>query len=160
MKVFKYKFSKLTTVFIYLGMVLCVVGLGVNTYFVATCDISSAANPVYPILQYSLMYLIPAVLIVILISLVVSSYYQITDKYLKSSFGVIKSKYDIENIDTIALDRNTNKLSVHFKDDTFIVIVVKEEWYQEFTDALCAANPMIEYTINSKENDIDSDKKQ
>ena len=33
------------------------------------------------------------------------------------------------------------------------MIVVKEEWYEEFIDTLCKANPSIEYSIKSKEND-------
>ena len=47
----------------------------------------------------------------------------------------------------------TNKLSVFLKNNTFFVIVVKEEWYEEFIDTLCKANPSIEYSIKSKEND-------
>ena len=158
MKVFKYKFSRLTTSLIYLGIVLCVLGLGFNTYSVIASDIISAANPVYPILQHTLMYLVPAVLLVILISLLISSYYQIDGKVLKSSFGIIKSKYAIDEIETVALDRTTNKLAVYFKNGNYIVIVVKEEWYQDFVDELCKANPKIEYTIKSKENDGSDDK--
>ena len=159
MKIFKYKFTKLTISLIYIGIALCFIGLGINLFTVITSDISESANLIYPIIQYTLMFLIPVVLLVLLISLLLSSYYSIDEKTLKTSFGIIKSKYDIKEIQTVILDRTTNKLSVYLKNSTFFVIVVKEEWYEDFIDTLCKANPQIEYTIRSKENDIDKDDK-
>ena len=106
------------------------------------------------------MFLIPVILLVLLISLIFSSYYSIDEKTLKTSFGIIKSKYDVNDIQTVALDRTTNKLSVFMKNESFFVIVVKEEWYQDFIDALLKVNPQIEYTIRSKENDTDKDDKK
>ncbi len=138
---------------IYVGLALCVTGLGLNIFSLITSDIASAAKPVYPIIQHALMFLIPVVLGIILVSLLFSSYYSVDEKTLKTSFGIIKSKYKIEEIQSILLDRTLNKLTVHFKNSSFIVIVVKEEWYNEFIDALCKANSGIEFSINSKEND-------
>ena len=158
MKMFKYKFSKLTKTLIYIGIALCFVGFGINIFAIVTGDIASAANPVYPIIQYTLMFLVPAVLLVILISLLLSSYYAIDGNTLKTSFGIIKSKYDISTIDTVLLDRNTNKLTVYFKNNNFVVIVVKEDWYDEFIDALCKTNKNIEFSIKSKGPDNKNDK--
>lgn len=160
MKVFKYKFSKLIISLIYIGIALCFIGLGINIYTIISSDIGESANIVYPIIQYSLMFLIPIVLLVLLISLIFSSYYSIDDKILKTSFGIIKSKYDLKDVQSIVLDRTTNKLSVYLNGNTFFVIVVKEEWYEDFIDTICKANPQIEYTINSKENNIDKDDKK
>ena len=89
-----------------------------------------------------------------------SDLYSIDEKTLKTSFGIIKSKYKLENIESVLLDRTTDKLSIHFSDENFIVIVVKNEWREDFVDALLKANPKIEFTIKSKENDKkDEDKK-
>lgn len=155
MKVFKYKFTRLTTAFIYIGIALCIIGLGINLYSVIVSDIASEPYPVYPIIRYVLLFLIPVVLLVILISLLVSSYYSIDGNVLKTSFGIIKSKYNTADITSVVLDRTTNKLSVFFKNNSFIVIVVKEDWYDEFINELCKANMNIEYSIKSKENDGD-----
>lgn len=161
MKVFKFKFTKLTTIMIYVGIALCFVGLGVNVFALVTSDIASAANKVYPIIQHTLMFLIPIALLILLISFLVSSYYSVDDKTLKTSFGIIKSKYNLSDIETVLLDRSTNKLSVYFKDNNFIVIVVKEEWYNDFIDAICKANRNIEFSIKSKESgDEDKDDKK
>ena len=157
---FRYKFSKPITALIYISIALCFVGVGINIFLIITGDVKSAANPVYPIIQYTLMFLIPAVLLIILVSLLISSYYSIEDKYFKTIFGIIKSKYEISDIETVILDRTTNKLSVYFKNNSFIVVVVKDEWYNEFIDALCKANRNISFSIKSKENSGDKDDKK
>ena len=146
------------TAAIYVGIVLAAVAAGVNTYFVITEGISSAANPLYPILQYSLLYLVAVLAAVLLISLLISSYYSIDEKYFRTSFGIIKSKYEISKIESVVLDRTTNKLSVYFDENTFIVISVREEWYEKFVSELLRVNPHIEYSILSKENDSDEKK--
>lgn len=158
MKRFKYKFSKLAKILIYIGIALCPIAFGLNIYFLITEDIASAAYPIYSIIKYVLMFMIPALLLVILVSLLVSSYYTVDGKTFVTSFGIIKSKYKISEIQTIVLDRTTNKLSLYFKDNIFIVVVVKEDWYDEFIDALCLANPDIEFSIKSKENSGKDDK--
>lgn len=152
MKKFKYKFSRLTTTLIYVGIALCVIGLGVNVYTIIAADLASSANIVFPIIQYTLMFLVPLALGVLLISLLISSYYSIENDTLKTSFGIIKSKYDIKKIQTILLDRTTDKLTVYFDNNSFIVIVVKEDWYDEFIDDLCNQNKNIEFSIKSKES--------
>lgn len=160
MNIFKFRFTKLTLIFIYLGILLAAVAFGVNTYFVFADGIKTAANPVYPVLQYSLMYFVCVLLFVILISLLVSSYYAVDGDKLKTSFGIIKSKYDIKKIETIVLDRTTNKLSVYFEGNAYIVIVVKPEWYEDFTDAILKVNPKIEFSIKSKENKKDDEEQK
>ena len=160
MKVFKYKFTKTITVFIYLGLALSVAAVAADTYLVIAEGIKSAANPVYPIIQYTLMYVVGILLFIILLSLLLSSYYAIDGTTFKTSFGIIKSKYEVNKIQSIILDRTTGKLSVYFNENTFIVIVVKEEWYEDFIDELLRANPKIEYSVKSKENKPDDTEKK
>ena len=158
MKTYKYRFTKVMTAFIWAGMVLALAAFAVNTYLIFTEDIASAANLFYPILRYTLMYLVSTVAFLLLLSILLSSYYSISGTTFKTSFGIIKSKYDISKIENIVLDRKTNKLSIYFDENNFIVVVVKEEWYEKFIDDLLQANPNIEYTIASKENDLDEKK--
>ncbi|MDE6585096.1 MAG: hypothetical protein K2K80_00240, partial [Clostridia bacterium] len=116
---------------------------------------SWAASDVYKIQ----MYAVSIMLFVILLSLRLSSYYAVDGKTFKTSFGIIKSKYDIEKIENIVLDRETNKLSVYFDENNFIVISVREDWYEDFIDSLLAVNRKIAYTIKSKENKDNEEKK-
>lgn len=158
MKVFKYRFTKLIYALIGAGIALCAIGFGINVYVCITQGVSSAVNPAYPIIQYCIMFLVSATLAVILISLLVSSYYSVDKKYLKTSFGIIKSKYAVADIETVELDRKKNKLSVYFNNGSYVIIVVKEEWYADFVQAILDVNPKIEYSIVSKDS-IDPDNK-
>lgn len=156
MKTFKYKFTKLMKALMILGMILCAAGFAVNLYYCITNGARNAVNPVYPIMQYVLMFFVTVVLFVLLLSIMVNSAYIIDGKTFKTRFGFIVSKYDVEKIDGVCLDRKTNKLTVAFTSGEYMVIVVKQEWYDEFITELLLANPKIEYTVNSLDNsDID-----
>ena len=48
---------------------------------------------------------------------------------------------------------------MYFKDQTFIVVAINEEWYDEFSDAILAANPEIEFSIKSEDPRPDDKKK-
>lgn len=157
MKTFKYKFTTTTLVFIYLGLALSVAGIALNTFNIFNERIWLYANITLPIIRYALVYLVSVALAVILTSLLLSSHYSIDERYFKTSFGIIRSSYDVKTIKLIHLDRATNKLSVYFDENKYIVIVVKKEWHDEFIDTLLKANPEIEFSIESKENDIDND---
>ncbi len=160
MKKFKYKFTKLITALIYVGIALSVAGFGINLYYCIANGIKGAADPVYPILQYTLMFLVTITLTVLLLSVLVSSCYIIDGKYFKTKFGFIVSKYDVENIDSIVDNKKTGKLTVTFANGEFMVIVVKQEWYNDFIEALLAANRKIEYSIISLDKtDLDKEDK-
>lgn len=155
MKVFKYKFSALTRVFIWLGLALAAVAFGLTLYNVISGSYNNSANIIYPIISYAAMFFASALMATMLISLLVSSYYAVGEKKFKTSFGLVKSVFDTDNIVKILLDRETNKLTVFFKDNSFVVVVVKTEWYEDFISELLKCNPSIEYTVNSKTNSPD-----
>lgn len=144
---------------IWLGIALSVAGFTANLVMCIKNGVSSAANPVYPVLQYSLMFFATALLFAILVSVIARSAYIIDGKKFKTQFGFIISKYNIEDIETVTLDRKTNKLAVTFKNGNYIVVVVKQEWYDDFITALLKASPKIEYSIISLENKPEDDKK-
>lgn len=160
MKVFKFRYSKLILAAIYAGIALAIAAFGVTVYNVIKGDFLQSNNIIYPILSNGIMFIISVLMFIILVSLLVSSYYSVDSKILKTSFGIIKSKFKLENIESVVLDRQTNKLTVHFADKTFILIVVKPEWYEDFISELIKNNPKIEYSINSKENSPDDQLKK
>ena len=152
MKIFKYEFSKPTKIFIYIGLLLVATAFTANLVFVIKEDWTDV-NLTYSIIKYALIGFNTVLLFVILITLLLSSYYAVDGTTLKTAFGIIKSKFDLEKVQTILLDRNTDKLSVHFEDGNFIVIAVKGCHYTDFIEAVMAANPKIDYSVNSKEGD-------
>lgn len=160
MKVFKYKFSALTRVFIWLGLALSATAFGITLYNVISKNYNDSSNPVYPIISYCALFFASALMAVLLISFLVSSYYAVGENKFKTSFGFIKSTFKTDDIVKIVLDRETNKLTVHFKDASFVVIVVKAEWYEDFIAEILKCNTSIEYSIISKTNSPDDELKK
>ncbi len=160
MKTFKYKFTVVQTVLIIAGIILSAAGFTLNLVMCIRDGVKNAAQPVYPIIQYTLMFFVTVVAFALLLSILLFSAYVIDGKTFKTRFGFIVSKYDCEKITTVTLDRRTKKLTVAFKSGEFMVIVVKQDWYEDFIAALLETNPAIEYNIVSLENDIDEDKKK
>lgn len=160
MKMFKFKFSKLTTVFIYVGIILAVASFGVTLYNVIKADYIYSDKAVYSIIGYVAMFIVSVLLLVILISLLLSSYYSVGGDEFKTSFGIIKSKFKISDIEKVMLDRSSDKLAVYFKNNSFIMVVVKPEWYEDFVNELLKCNPQIEYIINSVKNSPDDQLKK
>lgn len=144
---------------IIIGMVLSAAGFAINLVNCIKNGTANAVNPLYPILQYSLLFFATVALFSILVSVLVCSRYSVDDKYFKTQFGFIVSKYKLTTIETITLDRKTDKLTVTIDDGNFIVIVVRQDWYTDFIDALLKANPKIEYSIVSSDNKPDGEKK-
>ncbi len=142
----------------YVALALGAAGFTVNLVYCILEGTANAADPVYPILQYSLMFFVTVALVVIILSVLINSAYVIDGKKFKTCFGFIVSKYDIDEIVSVTLDRKTDKLAVTFANDSFIVIVVRQDWYDDFIKALLEANPKIEYTINSLEKPEDEKK--
>lgn len=155
MKTFKYKLKRWAYALIYAGLVLSGVAFGLNVYSVCTEKVMETANPTFGIIRYILLFAVSIALFIILISILTGVYYAIDDKYFRTSFGIIKSKFELKEIKSIILDRQTDKLTVQFKNENFIHVVINNDWYDEFIDALLKANPEIEYSINSKENSPD-----
>ena len=159
MKIFKYKLKKWAYAAIYAGLALSVAAFGLNIYSVCTEKVMQTANPTFGIIRYVLLFAVSIALFIILISILTGVYYSIDEKYFKTSFGIIKSKFELKEIKAVILDRETDKLTVQFKNDNFIHVVINHDWYEEFIDALLKANPEIEYSIKSKENSPDDQNK-
>ena len=87
-------------------------------------------------------------LIVLLVSILIRSVYTITDKEIVLWFGIIKSTYKIADIESVHLFTKTNKLVLYFKNERYTVIVVKPEWYNEFTKEILAKNDRIRYDVS------------
>ena len=79
--------------------------------------------------------------------------------FLKTRHGIKKKKNQKKKIDCIVIEKNVNKLGVYFKDQTFIVVAINDEWYDEFSDAILAVNPEIEFSIKSEDPRPDDKKK-
>jgi uncharacterized protein YpmB len=107
-------------------------------------------NPaVFDYISVVLMLLVTVLLAVIIITVMLSSNYQLTKDKLVSKFGIVKSEILIKNITQIVHFKKTDKLVVYFDKEKYSVIVVKKDWYDDFITAILKYNPKIMYNSKS-----------
>lgn len=160
-KKYPFKFSPLMTVLSVLGLLLCAAGIGLTTWqFVDFLggDISS----VYEWLKYFLLYLVSVLLAVLITAMLIKSQYVVTERYLITQFGLIKSKYDLKTVYSVHLFRGSGKLAVYFDDfkTKYIVIVVKESWYDDFVKTIIARNERIAFSFSTAEEEAEIKRKK
>lgn len=154
-KVFRFRFSPLILVVLALVLVLCAACVAITTWqvieFLNGDDISS----VYSWITYLLMYFVGIFLAVLVTAMLIKSQYIVTDKEFILQFGIIKSKYELKKIYSVRIFRKSNKLTVYFDDfkTKYMVVVVKEEWYDDFIRALTEYNEKIEVDCISPEEE-------
>lgn len=159
MKIFRYKFTKLMYAFIAVAMAFGIAVFAITLWQVIDFGLEHSAIQAATIVRYVLQFFVSVSLFVIALLFFTSSYYAIDGKKLKTSLGFLKSGYEIDKIDTVLLDRTTDKLSVIFEDDSCINVVIDSDRYDKFVQSILDVKPSIEYSIKSKTSTEDDDKK-
>ena len=149
MKSYKFRFSKLVLVLIGLAIAAA---LAAVTYTVYRICLYGFSSPLLAI-QHVAVLIVAALAIVIFVSLLIRSVYKITDTQIILWFGIVKQTFKIVDIESVHLFTKTNKLVIYFKDDKYTVIVVKPEWYNEFTKEILARNDKIRYDVSTTDKD-------
>ena len=151
MKTYKFKLSKIALLLSILAIILSLGGIALTVYRIIKIGFTSFTVGV----QHVVMLIVCVALLVVFISLLIRSYYKITDKEIILKFGVIKSVFKIEEITSVHLFTKTNKLVLYFKNETYTVIVVKENWHKDFIDDLLSKNDKIVYDVSYEESEDD-----
>ena len=149
MKSYKFRFSKLVLVLIGLAIAAALAAVAYTVYRIYLYGFSS---PLLAI-QHVAVLIVAALAIVIFVSLLIRSVYKITDTQIILWFGIVKQTFKIADIESVHLFTKTNKLVIYFKDDKYTVIVVKPEWYNEFTKQILARNDKIRYDVSTTDKD-------
>ena len=149
MKSYKFKFSKLVLVLIGLAIAAALAAVAYPVYRIYLYGVSSPLL----VIQHVAVLIVAALAIVIFVSLLIRSVYKITDTQIILWFGIVKQTFKIADIESVHLFTKTNKLVIYFKDDKYTVIVVKPEWYNEFTKEILARNDKIRYDVSTTDKD-------
>lgn len=149
MKSYKFKFSKLVLVLIGLAIAAALAAVAYTVYRIYLYGFSSPLL----VIQHVAVLIVAALAIVIFVSLLIRSVYKITDTQIILWFGIVKQTFKIADIESVHLFTKTNKLVIYFKDDKYTVIVVKPEWYNEFTKEILARNDKIRYDVSTTDKD-------
>ena len=144
MKTYKFRLSKLVLALLIAALVASFGGIGFTAYRIYRLGFSTVLLGI----QHVVILIACVLLIVILVSILIRSCYKITDKEVLLWFGIIKSTYKIADIESVHLFTKTNKLVLYFKNERYTVIVVKPEWYNEFTKEILAKNDRIRYDVS------------
>lgn len=121
---------------------LCGVGIGLSIWRWTRFGISEPID----ILKYPFLILICLFCVVVVTSVLIQSEYIVTDQFLISKFGLVKSKFSIKEITALVLDSDSKKLTVSFGEQ-FIVLSVSPEWNEDLSRELLKVNPDIDYSF-------------
>lgn len=160
-KKFAFQFSPLMIAIFCLLLVLCTAGIALTTWqltdFLSGGDITS----VWEWMKYIIMYVVCALLFVLVLAMLIKSQYVVTEKELILQFGLIRSRYELKKIFSVRLFKGSNRLTVYFDDfkTNYMVVVVKESWYDAFVRALQERNERIEFDFTTAEEEENLKKK-
>ena len=149
MKSYQFRFSRLVLVLIGLAIAAALAAVAYTVYRIYLYGFSSPLL----VIQHVAVLIVAALAIVIFVSLLIRSVYKITDTQIILWFGIVKQTFKIADIESVHLFTKTNKLVIYFKDDKYTVIVVKPEWYNEFTKEILARNDKIRYDVSTTDKD-------
>lgn len=148
---FKYKFSKANYIIFASMYLLGAVCLVWNLIRLINSMNSSIEPDSYMIIRNVLCIALPIVLSIFISAMIISSYYQVTDKKLIVKFGFISDKYDIADVTQIIKNVKTDVLALNFKDESSLKIVIDQNSFDDFSTELMNKNKNITYGAMDEE---------
>ncbi|MBQ5926654.1 MAG: hypothetical protein IIX01_01870 [Clostridia bacterium] len=144
---FAFRFSKSIVIFSILAILLCIVGVFISVFRL----IKEGVDGFYDIIKSPLLIVVCLAGIVVLISLFIKAEYVVDEKYLRSNFGVVRSRVQIAKITALVSDPQSGKVSVYVGEEFFVAILQKGQ-SEDFAKALLSVNPKIDYSFTLTEN--------
>lgn len=126
------------------ALALCALGVAVSVFRI----VRHGVNGFYDIIKYPFMIALCLLAILLIVALLCKSEYVISEKYLHSDFGLIKSKVELKTITSAVVDLQEEKITVYTGEE-FFVLLLKKKVAQSFAAELLKANPKIDlsYTL-------------
>lgn len=149
---FKYKYK----IYILISFI-CVYALGAvcfvwNLYRL----IAAATNPVelsvYNYITYSLCLVLPVVFYVFVTAALINSCYEIKNGFLWVRFGLLADKYKIADIDSLVKNVSLNRLTIIFKDESPMKVIIDQGKFDDFSTELLKINKTISYSQVSEDS--------
>ncbi|MBR6737709.1 MAG: hypothetical protein IKL82_05050 [Clostridia bacterium] len=144
-KKYKFKFPPLWIVIACVGLVIAISAVVINAlrfigYFERNEDPGA-----YGYMSLILAILICLTFIVLLVTAVISSYYEITSSQVILRWGLIKNVIDISEVKEIKYLTVSKNLNLTFNDDSYFVIIIGETWKEDFINELKEKFPKIPF---------------
>ena len=111
--------------------------------------IISIGNPVslsaYDYIRIALCLVLPVVFIAFVTAAIVSSRYIVGEKELKVAFGFLADKYKTSDIDSLVKDVKKNTLTIAFKDESTLNVIISPEFFGDFCAEIMKKNRNVSY---------------
>ncbi len=151
MKKFRFKYAPSVWILLSIVLLLSVAGLSWNVFNLV--EFLSLSNT-FKLISSAIVTLICFFLTAFVLSVIFYGNYVIKGEYLYTFFGFFKSKYKINDIVCVSLFKKSNKLVVYFAEQTYTVIVIDPNLYDEFVISLRNVNQKIIYDTRIDGEDI------
>ncbi len=152
---FRFKFSAKIIILCVLVLLLSLAGIGLTVYRIYN---NGGIHGFSDVLKFPLLIAVCIFCIIVIVSLLISSEYIISDEFFTTKFGFIKTKFPLKSITQIELERDEHKLTVRCGEE-FSVLSVMAEWQEDFASALIKANPDIDYSYTLPQSSDENTKK-
>lgn len=152
-KIFKITFSKTILALSIVILLICFAGIGISVWRIFSFGIHSFND----VLKYPFLILVGGFCIAVVVAILIRSQYILDKEYLTAQFGFVKTKYDVKKITSLLLDTDSKKLTVNCGEE-FFVLMLSNNWNEEFVRALLSINPDIDYSFTLSDNEKSEDK--
>ena len=153
MKVYKFVFSSIAKILMFIALVLTLLGGVWNIFNIITYTSYAIVNWV-KIGGYILLLVFDLFLLVLDVCIMINSKYTLDSQKIILSYGFIRSKFKIEEIIAITHFKISNKLVVYLETGKFTVINIDTNSYEDFVLSVREYNKSIIY--NSKTDGEDT----
>lgn len=140
---FKIKFP-LVILFLSVAVyVLCALGITASIWRIVKFGIRNFND----VTKYPFLLAVCAFCIVLITSILTSSYYFVQDGKLVTQFGFIKTSYTIKEIKALVLDCDSQKLTVTFENGQYMTLTVNADWNELLVRDILNENSDIDYSF-------------
>ena len=147
-KYFKFKFTPLMLVLAIAILVLFTAGIALSVWRI----VQNGVYEVGDLLKSPLLIAICLFGIVVVTAMLIQSRYVVTKDTFITQFGIIKSRFNIQDFTSILLDTDSRKLTVYMGEE-FFVVTTDPQWNNDFVQALREVKPDIEFSFTLTEKD-------
>ena len=153
MKKYKYKFTPLVVVLLISLSLIALICLGLNVYRIFDNISKNNQITIMNWISYAVIILLSIIAIVLVVSIFIKSYYQITENSVILRWGLIKNQIELKSVKQIKLSKVKGRLELIFEDESYFVILTSQLWFEEFVDQIKSKNPEIIFVQDSVETD-------
>ncbi len=145
MNKFKYNFSKIFYIVAGVGSLVAIACIILNSLRYSSYIEKGIELGIYNHLSLIFTVVLSVAFLVIIASALISSNYTIGNEKVVLRWGIVRNTVKLNEVKTLKLCTDTNKLEFIFEDDTYFTIVIKSEEYERFIDEIKKVKPTVSY---------------